>query len=209
MSSDPNHPFVSESSVSPAQRWTRAGHKGCVVWFTGLSGSGKSTLSREVERELFARGLHAFLLDGDNLRRALNADLGFSPEDRSENIRRTAEVARLLALSGQVTITAFISPYRQDRENARAIATASGCDFYEVFIDAPLAVCEARDPKGLYRRARAGEIKQFTGVDAPYEAPETPEIHVWTAEACIAECTAMILDFVLPRLWIAAPVPQD
>jgi adenylyl-sulfate kinase len=209
MSSDSNHPLVSESSVTPAQRWTRVGHKGCVVWFTGLSGSGKSTLAREVERELFARGCHAFLLDGDNLRRALNADLGFSPEDRSENIRRTAEVARLLALSGQVTITALISPYRQDRENARIIAAASGCDFFEAFIDAPLAVCEARDPKGLYRQARAGKIQQFTGVDAPYEAPERPEIHVRTAESGIAECVAMIMDYVLPRLQIAAPAPHD
>jgi len=197
----------SESGVTPAQRWARAGHKGCVVWFTGLPGSGKSTLAREVERELFARGCHAFLLDGDHLRRALNADLGFSPEDRSENIRRTAEVARLLAMSGQVTITAFISPYRKDRANARAIAAASGCDFFEVFIDAPLEVCEARDPKGLYRRARAGEIAQFTGIDAPYEAPEAPEIHVRTSEAGIAECAAMILDYVLARLEVAALAP--
>lgn len=205
MSSDQKNLFVSEDFVSPAQRWTRAGHKGCVVWFTGLSGSGKSTLSREVERELFVRGFHAFLLDGDNLRRALNADLGFSPEDRTENIRRTAEVARLLAMSGQVTITAFISPYRQDRENARAIAAASGCEFFEVFIDAPLAVCEERDPKQLYRRARAGEIKQFTGVDAPYETPETPEIHVRTAEFGVGECVALIVDYLLPRLQIAGP----
>ena len=200
MSSDQKNLFVSEDPVTPPQRWARAGHKGCVAWFTGLSGSGKSTLSREVERELFARGFHAFLLDGDNLRRALNADLGFSPADRTENIRRTAEVARLLAMSGQVTITAFISPYRQDRENARAIAAASGCDFFEVFIDAPLAVCEQRDPKHLYRRARAGEIKQFTGVDAPYETPESPEIHVRTADFGVAECVALIVDFLLPRV---------
>jgi adenylyl-sulfate kinase len=178
-----------------------------VVWFTGLSGSGKSTLSREVERELFARGFHAFLLDGDNLRTALTADLGFSPADRSENIRRAAEVARLLAMSGQVTITALISPYRRDRERARAIVVTSGCDFFEAFIDAPLVVCEARDPKGLYRKARAGEVKQFTGVDAPYEAPEMPEIHVRTAEFGITACAAQILDYVLPRLNVRAPVP--
>ncbi|MDR3403534.1 MAG: adenylyl-sulfate kinase [Chthoniobacter sp.] len=205
MNSDQKHPSIDESSITLTQRWTRAGHRGCVVWLTGLSGSGKSTLSREIERELFARDYHAFLLDGDNLRRALNADLGFSPEDRSENIRRTAEVARLLAMSGQVTITAFISPYRRDREKARAIATASCCDFLEVFVDAPLAICEARDPKGLYRRARAGEIKQFTGVDAPYEIPEKPEIHVRTAEFGVADCASMILDYVLPRLKVAAP----
>jgi len=209
MSTEPKHLFVNEGYVTTAQRWARVGHRGCVLWFTGLSGSGKSTLAREVERALFSRGYHAFLLDGDNLRRALNADLGFSPEDRSENIRRTAEVARLLALSGQVTITTFIAPYRSDRANARAVATASGCDFFEVFIDAPLAVCEARDPKGLYRRARAGEIRQFTGVDAPYEAPETPGLHVPTAESGVDDCAAMILNYVLPRLKVAPPAPQD
>ena len=198
----------SESSVSPALRWARAGHKGCIVWFTGLSGSGKSTLSREVARELFARGSQAFLLDGDDLRRRLCADLGISPEDRSENIRRTAEVARLLALSGQVTLVALISPYRKDRENARAIAVAGGGDFFEVFVDAPLAVCEARDPKGLYRRARSGELTQFTGVDAPYEPPARPEIHVRTAESSVAECAAIVLDYVHPRLRILAPTPQ-
>ena len=209
MSSEQKNLFVSEGHVTAAQRWTLAGHKGCVVWFTGLSGSGKSTLSREVERELFERGLHAFLLDGDNLRRALNADLGFSPEDRAENIRRTAEVARLLAMSGQVTITAFISPYREDRENARAIAAASGCEFFEVFIDAPLAVCEQRDPKQLYRRARAGEIKQFTGVDAPYEAPAAPDVHVRTAEFSVGDCVAQVVAFLLPRVQAAAPAGQD
>ncbi|MCE9611066.1 MAG: adenylyl-sulfate kinase [Chthoniobacter sp.] len=203
MSSEQKNLFVSEGHVTTTQRWALAGHQGCVVWFTGLSGSGKSTISREVERELFERGLHAFLLDGDNLRRALNADLGFSPEDRAENIRRTAEVARLLAMSGQVTITAFISPYREDREKARAIAAASGCEFFEVFIDAPLAVCEQRDPKQLYRRARAGEIQQFTGIDAPYEAPETPDVHVRTAEFEVRECVAQIVDFLLPRVQLA------
>lgn len=204
MSNEQKNLFVTEGHVTAAQRWTLGGHQGCVVWFTGLSGSGKSTLSREVERELFERGLHAFLLDGDNLRRALNADLGFSPEDRAENIRRTAEVARLLAMSGQVTITAFISPYRADRENARAIAAASGCEFFEVFIDAPLAVCEQRDPKQLYRRARAGEIKQFTGVDAPYEAPASPDVHVRTAESGVGACVAQIVEYLLPRVRLAA-----
>ncbi len=202
MSSDRKNLFVSEGLVTPPQRWQQAGQKGCVVWFTGLSGSGKSTLSREVERELFARGLRAFLLDGDNLRRALNADLGFSHADRTENIRRTAEVARLLAMAGEATITAFISPYREDREKARGIAAASGCDFYEVFIDAPLAVCESRDPKHLYARARAGEIAEFTGISAPYEAPERPDIHVRTAESGVPECVAQIVDFLLPRLRI-------
>lgn len=188
-----------ESTITPTDRWKRAGHRGGVLWFTGLSASGKTTLSRAVERELFARAWNAFLLDGDLLRRALNADLGYTHEDRSENIRRTAEVARLLALSGQIAVVALISPYRRDRERARAIAVASGCEFIEIFVDAPLAVCETRDPKGLYRQARAGELRDFTGVDAPYEAPETPEIHLRTAEMSIAESTAQILDYVLPR----------
>jgi adenylyl-sulfate kinase len=164
-----------------------------VVWFTGLPGSGKSTLSRAVEQDLSTRGLHTFLLDGDDLRRTLNADLGFSPEDRSENIRRTGEVARILALSGQVAIAALIAPYRRDRAKARAIVTSSGCEFIEIFVDAPLEVCEARDLKGHYRKARAGQLAQFTGVDAPYEAPETPEIHVRTAEFGVADCVAMVV----------------
>ena len=183
-----------------AQRWARAGHAGCVLWFTGLPGSGKSTLSREVERELFRRGFRTFLLDGDDLRRTLNADLGYSPEDRAENIRRNAEVARLLAMSGQVAIAAFISPYRRDRASARAAVTASGCAFFEIFVDTPLSICEARDPKGLYCRARAGELREFTGIDAPYEVPDAPEIHVRTAEAGARECVALILDDLLPRL---------
>ena len=196
------NPFVSEGGVS----LIRGSHQGCVLWFTGLSGSGKSTLSREVAHKLFSRGFGVILLDGDEVRRSLSPDLGFSPEDRAENIRRTAEVARMLAVSGQVTITALISPYRKDREKARAIATACGCVFIEVFIDAPIAVCEARDPKGLYRRARAGEIQQFTGVDAPYEVPEAPEIHVRTAEVGIGDCATMIVSFILQRYQIASPV---
>jgi adenylyl-sulfate kinase len=193
---DPSHAAV----VTPGERWSRAGHRGCVVWFTGLPGSGKSTLSRAVERALFDRGLAAFLLDGDEMRRALSADLGYSPADRSENIRRIAEVARLLALSGQIAITALISPYRADRQKARAAATASGCLFLEVHVDAPLAVCEQRDPKGLYRRARAGQVTQMTGIDAPYESPETPEIHVRTAEQTVEDCVIRILESVLERL---------
>jgi len=182
---------------------------GCVLWFTGLPGAGKSTLSREVERALLVRGERVFLLDGDHLRRGLNSDLGYSPADRAENLRRAAEVARLIAMSGQVAIAALISPYRVDRERARAIVTAGGCTFIEIFVDAPLAVCEQRDPKGLYRRARAGEVSQMTGIDAPYEAPEAPEIHVRTAEQSVADCVAMILDFVRARLDITASVPRD
>ncbi len=173
---------------------------GAVLWFTGLPGAGKSTLSRAVERASLASGRRVFLLDGDHLRCGLNSDLGYSPADRAENLRRTAEVAKLLAKSGQVAIAALISPYRADRERARAIVTAGGCAFIEIFVDAPLAVCEQRDPNGLYRRARAGGVSQMTGIDAPYEAPEAPEIHVRTAEQSVEECVAQILKVVLARL---------
>jgi adenylyl-sulfate kinase len=151
---------------------------GATVWFTGLSGSGKSTVAVEVERALVARGRAAYLLDGDNVRHGLNADLGFSAADRTENIRRIGEVARLFADAGVVALVPVISPYRADRARARAIHEAVGLPFVEVFVDTPLAVCEARDPKGLYARARAGEITGFTGVDDPYEPPEHPDIRL-------------------------------
>jgi adenylyl-sulfate kinase len=192
--------FWSEGHVTREQRWARNGHKGLVVWLTGLSGSGKSTLSRVIERELFARGLNAFVLDGDNLRHGLNSNLGFSPADRSENIRRTAEVGSLLASAGHVAIIALISPYRQDRLAAKEIARAGGSGFVEVYVDAPLEVCEQRDPKNLYRRARAGEIRGLTGIDAPYQPPENPEIHIRTDDLSIEVCLELILDNLLPRL---------
>jgi adenylyl-sulfate kinase len=192
--------FWSEGQVTREQRWARNGHKGFVVWLTGLSGSGKSTLSRVIERELFASGVNAFVLDGDNLRHGLNSNLGFSPTDRSENIRRAAEAGSLLASAGHVAIVALISPYRHDRLAAREIARAGGLGFVEVYIDAPLQVCEERDPKDLYRRARAGEIRDLTGVDAPYEAPENPEIHVRTDELDVEACAKLILSTLLPRL---------
>jgi adenylyl-sulfate kinase len=196
----PENIFWSEGQVTTDQRWARNGHKGCIVWLTGLSGSGKSTLSRGVERELFARGLHAFVLDGDNLRHGLNSNLGFSPDDRRENIRRAAEVGGLLASAGHVAVIALISPYRQEREGARAIAKNAGCEFIEIFVDAPLDVCEQRDRKGLYKRARAGEIRDFTGIDAPYEAPEDPEIRVRTGELSIDASLTLILEALVPRL---------
>jgi adenylyl-sulfate kinase len=192
--------FWTEAQVTQEQRWVRNGHKGCVVWFTGLSGSGKSTLSRGLERDLFKRNLQALVLDGDNLRHGLNSNLGFSPEDRTENIRRAAEVGTLLASVGHVAIIALISPYRQDRRAAREIARKGGCEFVEVFVDAPLRVCEQRDPKDLYRRARAGELREFTGIDAPYELPENAEIHVRTGELSIEAGLALITESLLPRL---------
>lgn len=192
--------FWTEGKITSRERASQLGHRGAVVWFTGLSGAGKSTIAQALERELFNRGMHTYVLDGDNIRHGLNSNLGFSPEDRVENIRRVSEVARLMADAGAVAITAFISPYRMDRRRAREIALEGNAEFIEVFIDAPLAVCEARDPKNLYKKARAGEIKEFTGIDAPYEPPEDAEIIVRTDQQTVEESLAIILEKLLPRL---------
>ncbi|MGH9191853.1 MAG: adenylyl-sulfate kinase [Acidimicrobiales bacterium] len=167
---------------------------GTTVWFTGLSGSGKSTVAAEVERSLVAAGRPAYLLDGDNLRHGLNADLGFSAADRTENIRRVGEVARLFADAGVVALVPVISPYRVDRDRARAIHRAVGLRFVEVFVDTPLEVCESRDPKGLYAKARAGDIVGFTGIDDPYEAPERPDLRLTPADGNPSAQAAMVLD---------------
>lgn len=174
-------------------RWRSLNCKGCTLWLTGLPASGKSTLASAVERALVDKGVHAYRLDGDNIRHGLNKNLGFSRDDRQENIRRISEVARLFAESGCVAITAFISPYVKDRDEARRLHEGSGLAFIEVFVDAPLEVCEQRDPKGQYKMARAGELKGFTGVDDPYEAPPRPELVVKTAEAGPEECVRAIL----------------
>ena len=187
--------------VSTDARHQRHEHRGAVLWFTGLSGSGKSTLAIEVERALFESGYEAYVLDGDNIRHGLNADLGFSPEDRSENIRRVGEVAALFSRAGFVAISAFISPYRSDRARARA---ATGIDFHEIYIKAPIEVCERRDPKGLYARARSGELKQFTGVSAPYEIPESPDLIVDTAANDVASCVAQVVGYVDSNLSMLA-----
>lgn len=192
--------FWSESEITAQRRAARNEHRGAVVWLTGLSGAGKSTIARALEKELFRRSMQTYVLDGDNLRHGLNSNLGFTPEDRAENIRRVSEVAKLMADAGTVVITSFISPYRIDRTRARAIALQAGAEFVEVFVDAPLATCEERDPKGLYQKARAGELKGFTGIDAPYEAPEDPEIVVHTHKETPEESVAWILDGLLPRL---------
>ena len=192
--------FWVEGKITAEARAGRTGHRGAVVWFTGLSGAGKSTIAQALERELFARGMQTYVLDGDNIRHGLNSNLGFSPEDRVENIRRVSEVAKLMADSGVVAITAFISPYRMDRRRAREIALEGNAEFVEVFVDAPLEVCEARDPKNLYKKARAGEIREFTGIDAPYEPPEDAEINVHTDRQTVNESVATILEGLLPRL---------
>ncbi len=179
--------------IAADQRSARNGHKGGVLWFTGLSGAGKSTIAMAVEQELFRRGYQVYVLDGDNVRHGLNANLGFSPEDRAENIRRVGEVAALFADSGQIVVTAFISPYRSDRQRARA---AAGQGFHEIYIKASLDTCEKRDPKGLYRRARSGEIAEFTGVTAPYEAPETAELTIDTDSQSVDQSVAAVLAYV-------------
>jgi bifunctional enzyme CysN/CysC len=179
--------------VTSEQRVSRNGHHGGVLWFTGLSGAGKSTIAMAVEQELFRRGYQTYVLDGDNVRRGLNANLDFSPEDRAENIRRVGEVAALFADAGQIVVTAFISPYRADRLRAR---TAAGSGFHEIHIKASLETCEKRDPKGLYRRARSGEIAEFTGVTAPYEMPESPELIIDTDRLSIDQSVAAVLDYV-------------
>jgi bifunctional enzyme CysN/CysC len=182
-----------ESQITREDRIMRNGHNGGVLWFTGLSGSGKSTLATELERRLFNAGYNVYVLDGDNVRHGLSSNLGFSPADRTENIRRIGEIAALFAHAGLIVITAFISPYREDRKTARI---ASGSDFHEIFIDADLSVCERRDPKGLYRKARQGEITEFTGISAPYEAPEAPEFTVDTGALNVAQSVAALTEYV-------------
>jgi adenylyl-sulfate kinase len=180
--------------VTQSARAARFGHKGGVLWLTGLSGAGKSTLAMAVEQHLFRRGYAVYVLDGDNIRSGLNANLGFSPADRVENIRRVGEVAALFADAGFLCITAFISPYRADRARARAATPPDA--FHEVYVSADLATCERRDPKGLYRRARAGEIGEFTGISAPYEPPEAPSLVVDTASEPIERSVERIVDHV-------------
>ncbi len=166
--------------------------KGAVIWFTGLSGSGKSTIAREVEHALIENGMSSYVLDGDNIRHGLNSNLGFSPDDRKENIRRIGEVAKLFCEANVITLTAFISPYKADRDLARKLVPEG--QFFEVFCDVPIEICETRDPKGLYKKARAGEIPEFTGISAPYEAPEKPEIVLKCGIESLEESTRRVLN---------------
>jgi adenylyl-sulfate kinase len=178
-------------TVCTEERTLRNRHTGQVVWLTGLSASGKTTIANALERELFNQGRQVYVLDGDKMRQGLCSDLGFSPESRSENIRRVGEVAKLFSDAGLICITAFISPYRSDRDLVRAMLPAGG--FIEVFINAPLAVCEQRDPKGFYAKARAGIIKDFTGISAPYEPPLQPEVELRTDQIDVAACVAAVV----------------
>ena len=179
--------------ISKADHRRRNGHTSALFWFTGLSGSGKSTLASAFEEALSKQGVHTYLLDGDNVRHGLNQDLGFSDADREENIRRIGEVAKLFVDAGVVTLSAFISPFRGDRDRVRALLAPG--EFVEVYVKADLATCEARDPKGLYRKARAGEIPDFTGITSPYEEPATPEVVVDTTRSSLKECTSQVLRF--------------
>ncbi len=210
-------------SVTREDRKQLNGHRGCVVWFTGLSGCGKSTVANLVERMLFARGVHSFLLDGDNVRQSLNPSpamlaefgeefarrfgLGFGSDDRKENIRRVGAVAELMASAGLVTLSAFVSPYRADRAAVRKLVEERGQkgDFIEVFVDAPLVVCESRDPKGLYKKARAGELKNFTGIDDPYEPPEAPELHLAAGNTAAEDLAKEVLAY----LQNSVKIPRD
>jgi len=188
-------------AVTRADRDRLNGHKAAVVWFTGLSGSGKSTIAHAVEEALFERGCRSYVLDGDNIRHGLNKNLGFSPEDRTENIRRIGEVANLFVQAGVIALTAFISPYRADRDAARKIA---GDDFVEVYVKCDLDVCESRDTKGLYKKARAGEVKEFTGISAPYEEPLNPELVVDTAKESLEGSAGKVLAYLVERGTIPA-----
>lgn len=183
-----------ENNVRKEDRQQLNGHKSAVLWFTGLSGAGKSSLSVMVEKELFERGIRTFVLDGDNIRHGLNKNLGFSPEDRQENIRRIGEVSKLLVDAGVMTLSAFISPYQKDRDMVRDLVEDE--EFIEIYVKCDLEECEKRDPKGLYKKARSGEIKGFTGIDAPYEVPENPEIVVETDKQSLEESVQQVLRFL-------------
>ncbi|MDD9269941.1 adenylylsulfate kinase [Bacillus sp. 3255] len=183
------------STITLNDRQLMNGHKSCVLWFTGLSGAGKSSLAYELESILFQLGVRTYVLDGDNLRHGVNGNLGFSAEDRSENIRRTAEIAKLMVDAGMITLVALISPYRVDRDMARSLFAPG--EFMEVYVDCPLHVCEQRDPKGLYVKARSGSISEFTGISAPYEPPLQPEIVIASHQQPLGESTSSILDYLV------------
>ena len=183
--------------INKAANAEQKGQNPAVLWFTGLSGSGKSTIANEVQRRLYATGRHSFILDGDNVRHGLNRDLGFTDADRVENIRRVAEVSKLMVEAGLITLVSFISPFRAERELARNLMEEG--EFIEIFVNTPLSVAETRDPKGLYKKARAGNLKNFTGIDSPYEAPENPEIEINTAEMSVEDAAERVINGLIER----------
>lgn len=182
------------TAITKGDRQLLNNHKSCVLWFTGLSGSGKSTLANAVDQALYQLGVRSYVLDGDNIRHGLNRDLSFNKDDRKENIRRIGEVSKLFVDSGQIVLTAFISPFLEDRKQARALFHRD--EFFEVYVNCPLAICEKRDAKGLYQRAKRGEIREFTGVTSPYQAPSNPEITINTSAMTIEDSVAKILTFL-------------
>lgn len=191
-----------ESGVTKQQRQEQNGHKSAVIWFTGLSGSGKSTISVELEKALYEKGIRSYRLDGDNIRHGLNKNLGFSDEDRTENIRRIGEVSKLMVDAGLFTLTAFISPFRADRDEVRQLVENG--EFIEVYVKASVETCEERDPKGLYKKARAGEIKDFTGIDSPYEEPADPEIVLDTNISSVEEAVRQLLEYLEQNGYVAS-----
>ncbi|OOE21339.1 adenylyl-sulfate kinase [Bacillus subtilis] len=196
MTHNPNiiwHP----AAISKSDRQSLNGHKSCVLWFTGLSGSGKTVLANAVDEKLYRKGIQSYVLDGDNIRHGLNKDLGFQTGDRIENIRRIGEVAKLFVDSGQMILTAFISPFREDRDMVRALFPKG--EFFEIYVKCPLHVCEQRDPKGLYKKARNGEIKHFTGIDSPYEAPLSPDFIIESDQTSISDGADLIINALQNR----------
>lgn len=198
--SESNNITWHDSEVTKEERQNRNGHKSAVIWFTGLSGSGKSTVFCRFRKALFNEGKQTYRLDGDNVRHGLNKNLGFSPEDRTENIRRIGEVAKLMVDAGSITVTAFISPYKQDRDNVRAILEDG--EFIEVYTKCSVEECEKRDPKGLYKKARSGEIPEFTGISAPYEAPDHPEIILDTEHESIDQSVDRVIQYLKQHQYI-------
>lgn len=194
-----------EQSVSVDERRNNNKYKSCVLWFTGLSASGKSTIANALCEQLHARGINTYVLDGDNVRHGLNKNLGFSPEDRKENIRRIGEVSKLFVDAGLIVMTAFISPYCEDRDNARMLLKED--EFIEILVQCPLCECEKRDPKGIYKKALKGEIKEFTGISAPYEEPKNPEIVLETDKLSIHQCVQTVLNYLDKNKYITLNQP--
>ncbi|MCP1449061.1 adenylyl-sulfate kinase [Priestia megaterium] len=189
-----------DAGITKEERREQNNHHSFVLWFTGLSGSGKSTVANAVAKALFDKNIRNYVLDGDNVRFGLNKNLGFSAEDRTENIRRIGEVSKLFVDSGQVVLTAFISPFQEDRAQVREIL--EGNEFLEVYVECPLEECEKRDPKGLYKKARSGEIRDFTGIDSPYESPASPELTINTSTQSVEECVQTVIEYLANRKFI-------